>query len=102
MSDSDEYGSVGAWSDDDLGSDFGEMEAEYEVDEDGNPLNAKGKVTSEGETKVKGKKEESVDPETRKKQKRLEKLDKKIKALSKRHEKEGSVKMENPSEIKNK
>lgn len=47
MSDSDEYGSVGAGSDDDLGSDFGEMEAEYEVDEDGNPLNAKGKVTSE-------------------------------------------------------
>ena len=43
-----------------------------------------------------------MDPEARKKQKRLEKLDKKIKSLSKRHEKEGTVRMENPSEIKNK
>ena len=43
-----------------------------------------------------------MDPEARKKQKRLEKLDTKIKALSTRHEKEGTVRMENPSEIKNK
>ena len=50
MSDSDEYGSVGAGGDD-LGSDFGEMEAEYDVDEDGNPLNVKGVVSSSAEAK---------------------------------------------------
>lgn len=82
------------------------MEAEYEVDEDGNPINAPGVVSSSGiEVKSKSKSkssEDAVDPETRKKQKRLEKLDKKIKSLSKRHEKEGTVKMTNPAEIKNK
>ena len=97
------------------------MEAEYEVDDDGNPINAPGvvskifkfsklallyNVSSSGiEVKSKSKSkssEDAVDPETRKKQKRLEKLDKKIKSLSKRHEKEGTVKMTNPAEIKNK
>jgi len=68
MSDSEEYGSIGS-GDDDLGSDFGEMEAEYEVDDDGNPINANGTVTSSGESKQvsKSKKEETVDAETRKK-----------------------------------
>lgn len=106
MSDSDSSNDDQQFSGSDLGSDFGEMEAEYEVDDDGNPINAKGVVSSSGtEVKLKSKSkstDDAVDPETRKKQKRLEKLDKKIKSLSKRHEKEGTVKMTNPAEIKNK
>jgi len=38
----------------------------------------------------------------RKKRKRLEKLDKKIKSLSTKHKAEGTVKMDNPNDIKNK
>jgi len=52
MADSEEYGSDRAGSDD-LGSDFGEMEAEYDVDEDGNPLNVKLAVSGAVQVKPK-------------------------------------------------
>lgn len=90
----EDYGSMQGSFVDDLDSDFGECVAEYDVDENGNPLNAKGNVTkgeSVRDKPVESKPEE--DPEARKKRKRLEKLDKKIKGLAKKHEKEGGVKM---------
>jgi hypothetical protein len=56
---SEDYGKEGSGGDD-LGSDFGELDVEYEVDDEGNPLNAKGTVSSSTEvkTKVKAKPEE--------------------------------------------
>lgn len=78
------------------------MVAEYEVDEDGNPLNLKPISREDKKSKKNEPKEEIENAETKKKRKRLEKLDRKIKALAKRHEKEGGVKMEHPSDIKNK
>ena len=80
-----------------LGSDFGEMVDEYEVDSDGNPLDAPKIGKSKPAVKV-----EKEDADNKRRRKTLEKLDKKIKALQKKHEKEGTVKMANPSEIKNK
>jgi hypothetical protein len=56
-----DYGSedqMSAGSADDLGSDFGEMEAEYEVDDNGNPINAKGTVSLSKEAKSKPKSKE--------------------------------------------
>lgn len=95
----DDYGSQGSAGS--FGSDFGECVAEYEVDDQGNPIGAKGKVLSSLPAKQ-NKEEPEEDPEARKKRKRLEKLDKKIKALQKNHQKEGTVKMQTPADIKNK
>lgn len=90
-------------SDSELDSDFADEMVEYDVDSDGNPIGAKQGV-SRGDS-VSNKPEtpkEPEDPEARKKKKRLEKLDSKIKSLTKKHEKEGGVKMQHPSDIKNK
>ena len=81
-------------SDSELDSDFADEMVEYDVDSDGNPINAKQGVSRGDSVTNKPEKEAvSEDPEARKKKKRLEKLDSKIKSLTKKHEKEGGVKM---------
>jgi len=105
MSDSDQdndYGSFDAGSGDDLGSDFGEQVAEYEVDKHGNPIGAAGKVVESHDPKRKTDEPTDEDPEVRKKRKRLEKLDRKINGLKKDHVKKGKVVMGTPNDIKNK
>lgn len=101
----EDYGSMQGSFVDDIDSDFGEDVVEYDVDENGNPINAKSKVTKGdpiGKKLPQDKEVKDENPEARKKRKRLEKLDKKISTLGKKHEREGVVKMLHPSDIKNK
>ena len=74
----EDYGSMQGSFVDDLDSDFGECVAEYDVDENGNPLNPKGTITKGESVREKPQEKTEEDPEARKKRKRLEKLDKKI------------------------
>ena len=81
-------------SNDSLSSDFGQIEEEYDVDSDGNPLNAP-KIGKSNNSIKSLKQEDKEDLDSKRKRKVLEKLDRKIKNLQKRHEKEGTVKMLN-------
>ena len=87
----------------DISSDFGEMVEEFPMDENDNPILPKGAVRTDGKTGVsKEPKNPELTLEERRKQKRLEKLDKKIKSVTKKHDKEKSIKIQNPTDIRNK
>ena len=69
-----------------LGSDFAELAQEYEVDDDGNPLDADGNLLDTSSGKKKRPDDTSsmnteMGLEERRRKKRLEKLDKKIKSI---------------------
>jgi len=89
----------------DLGSDFGEMCEEFEVDSDGNPTNApelSGAKSAKKKLFDAEAKSEKLSLEEKRKAKNLDKLNKKIKSITKKHDKERKVTKEDPSEIKNK
>jgi hypothetical protein len=87
-------------SDDSIGSDFGECVAEYDVDSDGNPLDAPD--FDEEQSTPAGEKGEKKSAEERRKEKKLSKLDKRIKQVTKANEKERKYKITDAKDIKNK
>ena len=65
-------------SNDSLSSDFGQIEEEYDVDSDGNPLNAP-KIGKSNNLIKSLKQEDKEDLDSKRKRKVLEKLERKIK-----------------------